>query len=111
MKRVLLVAFLLIIVALLVGCGGGENSPVVGVWERDNWLYEFNSDGTIVVTLNENANSAGTGTWSVNDNRLTLSRTNQGVWFPVNSYTFSFRDGSLILREQWGDEMTLTRVE
>jgi hypothetical protein len=116
MKRLLFVTMLLLPLVFLVGCGSGsgEDSLIVGVWESNtvfgNNVYEFNFDGTVVVTLNGNADRAGIGTWSVNDNRLSLSRTSGSAWFAANSYTFSFRDDVLILRESNGHEVTLTRV-
>lgn len=113
-KSFFALAVLVVGLLVLTACGGGGNSPVIGTWERSagtsDWVYEFNQDSSLVITVNGNSDNAGIGTWSVEDNRLSISRTNEGAWLAVNSYTFRVDGDTLILREAWGDEIRLTRA-
>lgn len=125
MKKLLSIVISLVLLALLVGCGGSNggdrsDSPIVGVWERSermvggtrHWMYEFNADGTLTITANGNADTAGRGTWRLTDNRLYLSRDgDRGAWPADTSFTIRFPDDDTVVLRAWGDDTTLTRVE
>jgi len=108
------------------GCGGGEfsteppaTSPLVGVWtaaqvvdgEEKTYRMTFEADGTLIVvgSLVDGGQRSYPGTWSVEDDMLTLT----GKFFASDGEVtvwFLLDDDSLTLGDKDGSETVWSRL-
>ncbi|MCL2357716.1 MAG: DUF5640 domain-containing protein [Defluviitaleaceae bacterium] len=108
--RLITAIFTLLIVFALAGCGGGNDSELVGRWRDNthNLTFEFFRDGTGIIADTLGIEEEFEFMWNTENGQLTISY--HGDDGHPGDYAISADGSTLTLFNDHGSNMVLTRL-